>query len=122
MRSTRLLAAQWIRPTATIARHELARRDDQLPIARSGSLAAEQREQPARCRSVPRPVPSYTGAVNGWPSGNYACWLVLDADASAATYKDQWQTLCAVTITDNLGGIFPLQVKSSNIPGVDRCR
>jgi hypothetical protein len=62
--------------------------------------------------------PNYTGAVNSWPSGNYVCWLVLAPDALAATYKDQWQTLCSVTITDNLGGIFPLQVKSSNIPGV----
>ena len=44
--------------------------------------------------------------------------MVLAPDASPATYKDQWATLCAVTITDNLGGIFPLQVKSSNIPGV----
>ena len=52
-----------------------------------------------------------------WPSGNYACWLVLDSGAAAATYKDQWRTLCSVTITDNNGGIFPLQVKSSNIPG-----
>ena len=62
--------------------------------------------------------PNYTGAVNSWPSGNYACWLVLAPDAAPATYKDRWATLCAVTITDNLGGIFPLQVKSSNIPGV----
>ena len=62
--------------------------------------------------------PSYTGAVNGWPSGNYTCWLVLAPDALPATYKDKWATLCSVTITDNNGGIFPLQVKSSNIPGV----
>ena len=61
--------------------------------------------------------PSYTGPVNNWPSGNYTCWLVLDSGASLSTYKDQWQTLCSVTITDNNGGIFPLQVKSSNIPG-----
>jgi hypothetical protein len=61
--------------------------------------------------------PNYTDPMNSWGPGTYTCWLVLDSGAAAATYKDQWRTLCSVTIRYDTAGVFPLQVKSSNIPG-----
>lgn len=45
-----------------------------------------------------------------------ACRLYVAKDTGAATYKNQWASVC--TITPSQAGIFPIRVKSSAITGV----
>ena len=51
---------------------------------------------------------------NKCSSGQGRTYIANGADAS--TYKNQWRTLCTFTVTK--AGQYPLQVKTSNIPGV----